>query len=151
MTLAHQIAILNSQVPLAGTDAREYFATFDDRHRALLDEQATGRCHFHVLVESDGGIVGRVNLVDAVDGSADLGYRIAERAAGRGLATWSVREICALAAAEYDLTTLVAETTLDNAGSQTVLERTGFVVTGDITLDGRPGLRYRRSLDPATG
>jgi hypothetical protein len=49
-----------------------YFADFDARHRALLKEQDSGLCHFHVLVEAGGAIVGRVNLVDAVDGSASL-------------------------------------------------------------------------------
>jgi [ribosomal protein S5]-alanine N-acetyltransferase len=126
----------------------EYFTAFDARLRALLEEQATGLCHFHVLVEPDGSIVGRVNLVDAKDGEAELGYRIAERAAGRGLATSSVREICTMSVADYGLSALTAKTTRDNGGSRVVLERTGFVVTGEMTLNGRPALRYRRSLDP---
>ena len=123
-----------------------YFADFDARHRALLAEQADGVCQFHVLVDDDGGIVGRVNLFDVADGSAELGYRIAERAAGRGLATATVREMCGLAVAEYGLASLTAKTTLDNAGSRIVLDRTGFVVTGEITLNDRPGLRFRRDL-----
>jgi len=70
----------------------EYFAAFDERHRELLGWQANGTDLPHVLVEADGTIVGRVNLIAVADGSADLGYRIAERAAGRGLAaaTWSL-------------------------------------------------------------
>lgn len=124
-----------------------YFAHFDERHRELMAEQAAGLCHFHLLVESDGGgeVLGRVNLVDVADGSAELGYRIAERATGRGLATAAVREVCALAAAEYGLTGLRAVTTLDNAGSRGVLARTGFVPVGEIEVDGRPGLRYCRN------
>jgi ribosomal-protein-alanine N-acetyltransferase len=68
----------------------EYFSDFDARHPSLLDEQAAGLHHFHVLVESDGLIIGRINLVDVADASGELGYRIAERAAGRGLATATV-------------------------------------------------------------
>jgi ribosomal-protein-alanine N-acetyltransferase len=113
-----------------------------------LAEQDEGICHFHVLVVDDGTIVGRVNLVDAVDGSAELGYRIAERVAGRGVATAAVRSVCALAASEYGLTELWARTTLDNAASQTVLERTGFVRTGEVVVAGKPGLRFVRKLDP---
>ncbi|MGK5531861.1 GNAT family N-acetyltransferase [Streptomyces sp. URMC 129] len=123
-----------------------YFAEFDARHAALLAEQATGRCFFHVVVDGDGEVLGRINLIDAADGSAELGYRIARRAAGRGLATRAVREVCALAATAYGLTGLRAATTLDNAGSRVVLTRTGFTPTGDIVLCGRPGTRYVRDL-----
>ncbi|MFB6618386.1 GNAT family N-acetyltransferase [Streptomyces sp. NPDC056367] len=126
----------------------QYFAYFDDRHSALLAEQADGLCFFHLLVGDDGAVLGRVNLVDVEDGSAELGYRIAEHAAGRGLATAAVREVCRLAAARYGVTTLRAVTTLDNAGSRTVLARAGFVPTGEISVDGRPGLSFVRS-DPA--
>jgi [ribosomal protein S5]-alanine N-acetyltransferase len=143
-------AYFAASIPDRGDD---YFAGFDSRHRALLEEQATGRCHFHVLVEDDGAIVGRVNLVDVEDGSAELGYRVAERAAGRGVATAGVRDVCTRAAAEYGLTALTAKTTRDNLGSRRVLERTGFVVTGGLTLNDRPGLWYRRALtaDPPRG
>ncbi|GAA2626987.1 GNAT family N-acetyltransferase [Streptomyces spororaveus] len=119
-----------------------YFADFDERHTALLAEQATGLCFFHVLVGDGGEVVGRVNLVDVADGSAELGYRIAERATGRGLATAAVREVCGLALARYGLTSLRAVTTLDNAGSRAVLARTGFVPTGEVDPDGRPGMGF---------
>ncbi|MGW3402452.1 GNAT family N-acetyltransferase [Streptomyces zhihengii] len=125
-----------------------YFAEFDERLAALLAEQATGACHFHVIVE-DGRIVGRINLVDVADGSADLGYRIAEEAAGRGLATAAVRAICARAADHYALTGLSAATTEDNRASLTVLTRTGFVRTGSVTLGGRPGIAFARALTPS--
>ncbi|MFI0978098.1 GNAT family N-acetyltransferase [Streptomyces sp. NPDC021093] len=120
-----------------------YFADFDARHEALLAEQATGAIAFHVLV-SGHEILGRFNLVDLADGEAELGYRLAEKATGRGLATATVRTLCSLAATRYGLHTLRAETTLDNAASRTVLSRTGFVPTGRADFDGRPGLTYAR-------
>ncbi|MGW3667620.1 GNAT family N-acetyltransferase [Streptomyces sp. NPDC005141] len=126
-----------------------YFAGFDARHRELLAEHAAGRHLFHLVVDGDGSILGRFNLVDVADGSAELGYRVAERAAGRGLATAAVREVCALAATSYGLSTLRARTTADNAASRAVLDRTGFLVTGDIDLNGRPGLRFARDLQAA--
>ncbi|MDQ1011539.1 ribosomal-protein-alanine N-acetyltransferase [Streptomyces sp. V4I23] len=132
-----------ASVPDRGDD---YFARFDERHAALLAEQATGLCHFHVLVDEDGRVLGRVNLVDVADGRAELGYRVAKSAAGRGLATAAVREVCALAAAEYGLTELRAVTTVDNAGSRAVLARTGFTATGDLVVDGRPGIAFVRPL-----
>ncbi|WP_051718038.1 GNAT family N-acetyltransferase [Streptomyces megasporus] len=128
-----------------------YFAEFDARHAALLAEQETGACHFHVVVDEDGELVGRVNLVDVAEGGAELGYRVAERAAGRGVATAAVREVCRLAARRYRLSTLWAVTTLDNPASRAVLERTGFVVDGSARPDGRPGVRYLRRLDDLDG
>lgn len=136
-------AYFAASIPDRGDD---YFAHFDARHRERLAEQAAGLLVFHVVVGSGGEVLGRVNLIDLADGSAELGYRIAEHAAGRGLATAAVREVCVLAAAEYGLTTLRAVTTLDNAGSRAVLAHTGFVPTGELELDGRPGLRFVRDL-----
>jgi ribosomal-protein-alanine N-acetyltransferase len=51
----------------------EYFAEFDARHRDRLAEQDAGLCFFHLLVNSDGEVLGRINLVDVADGSAELG------------------------------------------------------------------------------
>lgn len=137
-------AYFAASIPDRGDD---YFAHFDERHRALLDEQATGRCHFHLVVGDDGAVLGRVNLVDVADGAAELGFRIAEKAAGQGLATAAVREVCALARTTYRLTTLRAEATVDNAASRSVLARTGFLPTGEeVRLSGRPGLRYLLNL-----
>ncbi len=97
-------------------------------------------------MDDSGEILGRVNLVDAAGGSAELGYRIAEEAAGRGPATAAVREACGLVVTAYGLTGLRAETTLDNAASRAVLARTAFTPVGETVLDGRPGLRFTRDL-----
>ncbi|WP_351229845.1 GNAT family N-acetyltransferase [Streptomyces sp. NPDC002133] len=144
-------AYFAASIPDRGDD---YFAEFDARHSDLLAEQDAGLHVFHVLVDSGGDILGRVNLIDVADGSAEIGYRIAEKAAGQGLATSAVRQVCVLAASEYGLATLRAVTTRDNAGSRAVLARTGFVPTGEMVLVGRPGIRYVRDLsrtgaDPA--
>ncbi len=130
-------------VPDRGDD---YFADFDARLRDRLAEQAAGVCQFHVLVEHDGAVVGRINVIDVADGSAELGYRIAESVAGRGVATAAVREMCTRAAREYGLATLHAKTTLDNLGSLAVLARAGFEPAGEIELNGRPGRRFIRDL-----
>ncbi|MEV0775623.1 GNAT family N-acetyltransferase [Streptomyces sp. NPDC050433] len=129
-----------------------YFTDFAQRLGDLLTEQSAGICYFHVLVSCDGDggatdeVLGRVNLVDVADGVAELGYRIAEKAAGKGLATEAVRAVCVLAAETYGLTALRAKTTDDNAASRAVLARAGFVTTGAIELNGRPGTTYIRTL-----
>lgn len=128
-----------------------YFAGFAARHRALLAEQDAGVCHFHLVTDEHGTLIGRVNLYDVQDGSAELGYRIGERVAGRGVATAAVAEVCRLAAEAYGLTALTARTTCDHAASRTVLERNDFTAVEDITLVGRPGIRYRRPLPSPPG
>ncbi|MFB7916586.1 GNAT family N-acetyltransferase [Streptomyces sp. NPDC056061] len=133
-----------ASVPDRGDD---YFIHFEARHAALLAEQSTGLGHFHLLVDADGAILGRFNLVDVANGSAELGYRVAEKATGRGLATTTVRRLCTLAAEEYGLTTLRAATTLDNPASRTVLARAGFVPTGEeLLLNMRRIIRYERMI-----
>ncbi|MCX4396418.1 GNAT family N-acetyltransferase [Streptomyces sp. NBC_00264] len=131
-----------------------YFTDFAAQLTARLTEQAAGICHFHLLVDPDGEVLGRFNLVDIADGSADLGFRVAEKATRRGLATATVLHLCTLAATEYGLTTLRAAAALDNTASRTVLTRAGFVPTGEeVRLSGRPGLGYVRDLsrDPEDG
>ncbi len=125
-----------------------YFTEFAARHDELLAWQRAGIGFFHVLVTEDGAIVGRVNLWEVSAGAADLGFRIAEREAGHGLATTAVRQVCALAVADYGLTALRAAARVENLGSRTVLTRTGFVPTGETVLSGRPGITYRLDLTP---
>ncbi|MFJ3925253.1 GNAT family N-acetyltransferase [Streptomyces sp. NPDC090022] len=125
-----------------------YFADFAARHRALLDEQDAGLCHFHLVLDADGDVIGRINLVDVdpEEGVAELGYRVGERAAGRGVARSAVAQVCRLAADDYGLVRLAAMTTLDNHASMAVLRRSGFTVVGETVVDGRPGVRYARPL-----
>ncbi|WNI31723.1 GNAT family N-acetyltransferase [Streptomyces sp. ITFR-6] len=122
-----------------------YFTGFAARHEALLTEQAAGSCHFHLLVAEDSGeVLGRFNLAD---GAADLGFRLAESATGRGLATAAVHQIFELSATTYALTSLRASAALTNTASRAVLTRTGFVPTGEeVPLSGKRGLAYLREL-----
>ncbi|MET9669322.1 GNAT family N-acetyltransferase [Streptomyces sp. NPDC006475] len=120
----------------------EFFAEFDARIAQLLEWQAAGTDYLHVLVTEGGEVVGRVNLIEAADGAAELGYRIAQKAAGQGLATAAVREVRKLAAAQYGLTRLHAKATMDNPASHKVLERNGFVAVSELTLDDKPAMSY---------
>ncbi|MGW7685902.1 GNAT family N-acetyltransferase [Kribbella sp. NPDC054772] len=127
----------------------EYFAEFAERHAAMLAEQAAGICRFHVLVDDTGAIAGRVNLVDLENGAAELGYRIAEKWAGQGLATAAVRAIIGVAATEYGLTALSAGASDRNPASQAVLTRCGFQVVGTSSTDLGPGKKYELMLEDA--
>jgi [ribosomal protein S5]-alanine N-acetyltransferase len=124
----------------------EFFDHFTEQHKALLAEQEAGTCVFHVLVSEDGTVLGRFNLFDLQDGTAVLGYRVAQHIAGRGMATATVQELCRLATAQYGLHTLRAATTYDNVASQRVLTKAGFVPAGPAEPGGRPGTWYERDL-----
>jgi len=127
----------------------DFFARFTDRFNASLAEQAAGGCAFYVLIAQDGSILGRFNLYGIQERTAELGYRVAQHAAGRGVATAAVREMCALAAAEHGLRTLRAATSRQNAASQKVLAKAGFVPVGAADpghLGGKPGTWYERDL-----
>ena len=128
----------------------EFFDEFADRFSASLAEQEAGTSAFYVLVAEDGSVLGRFNLYDFEDGTARLGYRVAQHVAGRGVATATVRELCQLAAARHGLRTLRAATSHDNAASQKVLTKAGFVPVGPAgpaDLGGKSGTWYQRDLD----
>ena len=128
----------------------EFFDHFTERHSALLAEQEAGIGAFYVLVAEDGSVLGRFNLVDIEDHTAELGFRVAQHVAGRGVATATVRELCRLAAAQHGLRTLRAAAASQNAASQKVLTKAGFVPVGPAGpahLGGKPGTWYQRDLD----
>ncbi|WP_404816160.1 GNAT family N-acetyltransferase [Streptomyces thermolineatus] len=137
-----------ASIPDRGDD---FFDRFTDRYNALLAEQEDGICAFYVLVAEDGSVLGRFNLYDLEDGTASLGYRVAQQVAGRGVATATVEELCRLAAARHGLRTLRAATSHDNVASRKVLTKAGFGPVGPAApadLDGQSGTWYQRDLQP---
>lgn len=130
----------------------EFFEEFAERFDALLAEQASGECAFYVLVDGDGSVLGRFNLYDIEDGRATLGYRVAERVAGRGVATAAVRELCGLAVRRHGVRVLRAAVSDGNVASRRVLVKAGFAVVGPAgpaDLGGQHGSWYER--DPGGG
>lgn len=100
------------------------------RHIAqYLDGHVTGAWHPCVLLDAEGRIVGRANLkdIDRAAGSAEVGYRIAQDHTGKGLATFALHNLIALARATWQLTELRAEITHANQGSAAVLRKCGFM------------------------
>ncbi|HET8603367.1 MAG TPA: GNAT family N-acetyltransferase [Marmoricola sp.] len=129
----------------------DYFDRFADRHAELLAEQQTGECAYYVLVEDDGSILGRFNLRDIDDGCAVLGYRVAQRVAGQGVATATVDQLCRDVAPALDLRTVRAATADANVASRRVLVKAGFALVGradPAVLGGKPGSWYERAIVP---
>ncbi|MEZ0070601.1 ribosomal-protein-alanine N-acetyltransferase [Streptacidiphilus sp. MAP12-20] len=127
----------------------DFFDRFTDRYKSLLAEQEAGICAFYVFVAEDGSVLGRFNLYDLEDGTAVLGYRVAQHVAGRGVATATVRELCRLAAVRHGLRRLRAATARENVASQKVLTKSGFVPVGPADpadVGGKPGTWYQCDL-----
>jgi [ribosomal protein S5]-alanine N-acetyltransferase len=126
-----------------------FFDEFADDFSVALAEQDAGLDAYYVLVADDGSVLGRFNLFRIQDGAAELGYRVAQHVAGRGVATATVGELCRLAATRHGLRTLRAAASQTNVASQKVLAKTGFVAAGPADpahLGGKPGTWYQRDL-----
>ena len=127
----------------------EFFENYAQQHRELLAEQQAGKRASYVLVADDGAIIGRFNLVFVEEGVAEVGYRVAQRVAGQGVATAGVRELCRLAASCHGVTTLRAAASSENVASQKVLLKAGFAAIGPADpseLGGKEGSWYQRNL-----
>jgi ribosomal-protein-alanine N-acetyltransferase len=127
----------------------DYFDQFEQRHSQLLAEQRAGVAASYMLVDEDGSVLGRFNLYRIQEGGAEVGYRVAQRAAGRGFATAALLELCQLAKSQYGLRMLKAATSDRNVASQRVLTKAGFVPVGradPADIGGKQGSWYRRDL-----
>lgn len=126
-----------------------YFAHFTERHNDLLADQEAGVGAYYVLIDGDASVLGRFNLEFGPPGTAVLGYRVAQHACGRGVATATVRDLCHLAATRHGVRTLKAATAHSNAASQRVLAKAGFVAVGPAApadVGGKSGIWYQREL-----
>jgi ribosomal-protein-alanine N-acetyltransferase len=127
----------------------EFFENYPQRHRELLAGQGAGKHAFYVLVGDDGAVIGRFNLVFVEEGVAQVGYRVAQRVAGQGVATAGVRELCVLAASRHGVSILRAATSSENLASQKVLLKAGFTPIGPADpseIGGKEGSWYERNL-----
>ena len=100
---------------------------------AALAEHSHGRCLPYVIIDRQAGLVGRITLNGIVRGpflSCSVGYWVSQSVNGRGIATAALRDIVRVAFSELGLHRVQAEILLDNAASQRVLERNGFVRIG---------------------
>jgi [ribosomal protein S5]-alanine N-acetyltransferase len=132
----------------------DYFEHFAEGFESLLADQEAGTGAFYVLVDDDGAVLGRFNLSFVEDGVAELGYRVARQAAGQGVATATVRDICSLGAARHGIRTVRAACARANVASQRVLLKAGFLPIGPADpshLGGKPGTWYEHDLVPERG
>lgn len=110
--------------PYTLTDAESYV-------RACVEQEGQGqlcRC-----IEVDGEAAGSIGLFlgnDVYRRSAELGYWLGRPFWRQGIMTASVKEMCALGFAAWDIVRICAEPYAHNAGSRGVLEKAGFTLEG---------------------
>lgn len=136
-------AYFAASIPDRGDD---FFTTFYAQHEDLLRRQSEKTDYFHVVMSTSGDVVGRINLMDVSEGSAELGYRIAQTFSRRGCATSAVRQVRAIASSQYGLNRLRAKVTCDNVASLRVLERNEFHFVDDLILNGKPARSFTCNL-----
>ncbi|MFI6811064.1 GNAT family N-acetyltransferase [Nonomuraea sp. NPDC050328] len=108
----------------------ESFFTEEGQHEAVAGVLAQDDCRPFVILDEQGEVAGRIIINGIVRGafqSCYVGYWLAEKAGGRGLATRALREVIEVAFDELGLHRIQADTVLDNVRSQRMLERNGFV------------------------
>ncbi|WP_338581227.1 GNAT family N-acetyltransferase [Pseudomonas sp. MAG733B] len=100
-----------------------------------LSDFAIGAWHPFVIESDNGEIVGRANLksIDSANSTAEVGYRIDQRACGQGLATLALKHLIQEAQMRWGLTQLVAYVYEANIGSKKVLGRCGFLLEPPAT------------------
>ncbi|MEO6822958.1 MAG: GNAT family protein [Candidatus Nanopelagicales bacterium] len=87
----------------------------------------------HVIIDVDGELVGRINLASITRRafqSAGMGYWVAQKRNGHGIAVAAVDRMLCEAFDAVGLQRVQAETLAHNVASQRVLERNGFVRIG---------------------
>ncbi|MGG4444580.1 GNAT family N-acetyltransferase [Brevibacillus fortis] len=120
-------AFFEKSVPSRG-DAYYQYDHFSRGLQALLDEQAQGISFFGLIKNSQGDILGRINLVDIEkeEGVGHLGYRVGEDTAGKGVASQALNLFLAEHVPQLAVKIICAKTTTDNISSQKVLLKNGF-------------------------
>lgn len=105
----------------------EYFtqSSLHNIIKSLCKEQDRGECYLYLAYNNDQ-LIGRANLVNIQDGTAELGYRLCQTATGQGHATQIVANLIKIAKSQLSLSLIKAHTTTDNLASIRVLEKNNF-------------------------
>ena len=133
------------------TENREYFernlpprsdnyfdqGSFQEITRELLTEQRNRDVYMHLIRDSQGVMVGRINLSVLEDDrtTAELGYRIGENVTNLGYASEAVKLVLDKAFTTYSFNRIIAGTARDNLASQRVLLKNGFTFSRMIEND----------------
>jgi hypothetical protein len=110
---------------------------FKEITRELLTEQTNRDVYMHLIRDSQGAMVGRINLsvLENDQKTAELGYRIGENYTNLGYASEAVKLVLDKASHAYGLNKIIAGTATDNLASKRVLLKNGFTFSKIIEND----------------
>ena len=110
---------------------------FKEITRELLTEQTNRDVYMYLIRDSQGVMVGRINLsvLENNRKTAELGYRIGENVSNLGYASEAVKLVLEKAFTTYGLHRIIAGTATDNLASQRVLLKNGFIFSRVIEND----------------
>lgn len=110
---------------------------FKEITRELLREQENHDVYMHLIRDSQGAMVGRINLsvLENNRKTAELGYRIGGNVSNLGYASEAVKLVLEKAFTTYGLHRIIAGTATDNLASQRVLLKNGFTFSRVIEND----------------
>lgn len=117
--------------------------TFSEIIQNLLKEQQNGDCFLYLIFE-ENKIVGRVNISEINGSCGEIGFRVAENHAGKGLTTEAVKMLINKAFKTHRLDQFVAKTTSENIASQSVIKNCGFAFTHEVKS---AGIMNNKSFD----
>ena len=137
------------------TENREYFERnlpprpanyfdlegFKEITRELLTEQTNRDVYMHLIRDSQGALVGRINLsvLENDQKTAELGYRIGENYTNLGYASEAVKLVLDKAFHTYGLNRIIAGAATDNLASKRVLLKNGFnfsrIIENDLQMN----------------
>lgn len=112
----------------------ENYDSFKKILDSLLLEQSCGDYYMYIIRNYENKIVARINLQMIIkDGirKAEVGYRTDFEERGKGIISKAIKFILSEAFNKYDVIEVIAGTSKENIGSQRVLEKNGFIKTGD--------------------
>lgn len=99
-----------------------------------------------MILLSNGAYVGDLGFKGpACNGMVEIGYGVIEEYEGLGLVTEAVDALCKWAFSFKEVTCIEAETDANNKASQRVLQKVGFVLTGERGLEG-PRFRLNNNM-----
>ncbi|MBN8208124.1 GNAT family N-acetyltransferase [Bacillus sp. NTK071] len=118
-----------AMVPSRG-DGFYNYECFIEKLGSLLQEQTQGLSSFFLIKNSDGLILGRINIVDIdqFQSLGSIGYRVGKDQAGKGIAQKALKLLIE-EMRNQGIKQILAKTTSNNIASQRILEKNGFKKT----------------------
>lgn len=102
------------------------YPVFESFQNQLVTEQDQNQGLYFLAIEDQSRVIGRFNLYDINNDVIELGYRIAEDRAGKGITTHLVAEMVKIARLN-NFRAIRARVEVANPSSAKVLEKNGFV------------------------